>query len=182
MSDTNQKNLYMKIKMSRLIILGFSALLFSGCAAPRNYNFWGIGGLYPIYPGMNYGYISRYRTIDSLSPELKWHDVKKPNQTYDVAIWETPYRSLDDIKKKVKQADWSWGILVYSTNSISTNHFQLPIRLEPDTYYNWSVRVRDGEKVERWSSFSQEVVYGELQEVHDNNPFGFKTPSQKIDP
>lgn len=172
----------MKMRISRLIIPGFLALLFIGCAAPRSYNFWGVGGLYPINPGMNYGYFSRYRTIDTLSPELKWHDVKKPNETYDVGIWETPYRSIDDIKKKANQVDTSWGILVYWTNNIPTNCYQLPIRLEPNTYYNWSVRVHDGEKVKRWSSFSQEIVYGELQEAHNNTPFGFKTPPQKIDP
>ncbi|HUE35924.1 MAG TPA: hypothetical protein VMO20_00935 [Candidatus Acidoferrum sp.] len=168
----------MKIKIYCLTILGFSALLFIGCVAPRSYNFWGIGGLSPIYPAMNYGYIHRYQTIDTLSPELKWRDVKKLNQTYDVAIWETPYRSIDDIKKKAWQPDSSWGIFVYSTNNITTNYFQLPIRLEPNTYYNWSVRVREGEKVKRWGSFSQEVVYGDLQEIHNNTPFGFKTPLQ----
>lgn len=168
----------MKIKISLLILSGFSALLFIGCAAPRSYNFWGIGGLYPIYPAMNYGYVSRYKTINTLSPEFKWHDVKKTNETYDVGIWETPYRSIDDIKKKADQPDSNWGFFVYGTNNISTNHFQLPIQLKPNTYYNWSVRIRDGEKIERWSSFSQEVVYGELQEIHSYTPFGFKTPPQ----
>jgi hypothetical protein len=168
----------MKNKISCLTILVFSALFFSGCAAPRSYNFWGIGGLSPIYPGMNYGYINRYRTIDTLSPELKWKDVKGPNQAYDLTIWETPYRSIDDIKKKANQIDSSWGIIIYSTNNIPVNYLQLPIRLEPNTYYNWSVRVREGEQVKRWSSFSQEVVYGDFQEIHNNTPFGFKTPPQ----
>jgi hypothetical protein len=168
----------MKIKISRLTILGFSALFFIGCVSPRSYNFWGIGGLYPINPGMNYGYFDRYRTIDTLSPELKWHDVKKPNQTYDVGIWETPYRSIDDIKKKAGQADTSWGIFIYQTNNIPTNYFQLPISLKPDTYYNWSVRVREGNKVSRWSSFSQDVDYASVIIAHNDTPFGFKTPTQ----
>ena len=126
---------------------------------------------------MNYGYINRYRTIETLSPELKWKNVKEPNQTYDVAIWETPYRSIDDIKKKARQADSSWGIFIYGTNNITTNYFQLPIRLKPNTYYNWSIRVRDGEKVKRWSSFRQDVDYGSAINEHDNTPFGFKTPT-----
>ena len=168
----------MKIKISALIVLSFSAFLFSGCFMPRTYNLWGIGGLYPISPRMNYGYIDRYRTIDTLSPVLKWNDVKKPNQTYDVGIWETPYRSIDDVKKKADQAGTSWGIFIYGTNNISTNYFQLPIRLEPNTYYNWSVRVRYGEKVARWASFSQEEIVATLQTEYNNTPFGFKTPQQ----
>ena len=168
----------MKIKMCYLTILGFSALLFSGCVMPRTYNFWGVGGLSPIYPAMNYDYINRYRTIETLSPDLKWKDIKKPNQTYDLGVWETAYRSVDDIKKKAAQADTSWGIFIYGTNNISTNYFQIPIRLKPNTYYNWSVRIRDGEKVERWSSFSQEKVIGSAQIIYNNNPFGFKTPPQ----
>jgi hypothetical protein len=170
----------MKIRISCLISLGLaiSSVLFIGCAAPRTYNFWGIGGLSPIYPGMNYGYMSRYRTINTLSPELKWKDEKKPDQAYDIGIWETPYRSIDDVKRKAAQIDSSWGIFVYETNSIPTNYFQLPMSLKPNTYYNWSVRLRKDDKVGRWSSFSQEIVYGELQIVHDNTPFGFKTPAQ----
>ena len=168
----------MKIKISCLIILSFSMFLFIGCTTPRSYNFWGIGGLSPINPGMNYGYFYRYRTIDTLSPELKWKDEKKPNQTYDVGIWETPYRSIDDIKKKSGQANESWGIFIYQTNNISTNYFQLPLRLEPNTYYNWSVRVREGNKVSRWSSFSQDVDYASLIVAHNDTPFGFKTPPQ----
>jgi hypothetical protein len=176
-----EKNSRMKIKICCLTILSFSAFLFSGCYMPRTYtpeNRWGFKGISPIYPVMNYGYIDRYRTIDTLSPDLKWKDIKKPNETYDVGVWETPYRSIDDIKKKADQAGTSWGIFIYGTNNISTNYFQLPIRLQPNTYYNWSVRTRDGESVKRWGSFSQEKVVGSLQIIYNNTPFGFKTPPQ----
>lgn len=127
---------------------------------------------------MNYGFVDRYRTIDKLMPELKWKDLKKTNETYDVCVWETPYRSTEDIEKKAEQGQTSWGIPVYSTNNIATNCFQIPIRLKPDTYYNWSVRIRDGEKVGRWSSFSQSKAVLSVMTEYDNTPFGFKTPAQ----
>jgi len=127
---------------------------------------------------MNYGFAARYQTIDTLSPELKWKDLKKANQTYDVCLWETPYRSIEDIKRKADQAQANWGIPVYSTNNIATNYFQIPIRLKPDTYYNWSVRIRDGEKVDDWSSFTQQKAVFSAVYTYSDVPFGFKTPAQ----
>ena len=127
---------------------------------------------------MNYGFVSRYRTIETLTPELKWKDLKKPNQTYDVCIWETPYRSMKDIERKDDQFQTSWGITVYSTNNIATNYHQIALRLKPDTYYNWSVRIRDGEKAGDWSSFIQQRAVFSAIYTRSGVPFGFKTPAQ----
>lgn len=161
--------------------LVISLVFLSGCyELPRTYRglYWLHAGISPIYPTMNYGFFDRYRTINTLSPELKWKDLKKPNETYDVGIWETPYRSIEDIKRKADQAHTDWGIPVYATNNIATNYFQIPIRLKPDTYYNWSVRIRDGEKVGTWSSFIQQKAVFSAVYTHSDVPFGFKTPAQ----
>ena len=149
----------MKIKICYLAGLGLAifSVLFSGCYdVPRTYGTFFHAGISPIYPAMNYSVDNRYQTIDTLTPELKWKNLKKTSQTYEVCIWETPYRSIDDIKKKEAQIKSSWGIPVYSTNNIATNYFQIPLRLKPDTFYNWSVRICDGEKVGDWSSFEQD--------------------------
>lgn len=127
---------------------------------------------------MNNGFVHRYRTIDTFSPELKWAEVRRTNETYDVCIWETPYRSIEDIKKKADQGETSWGIPVFSTNNIATNWFQIPIRLKPDTYYNWSVRFRDGDQVANWSAFDQTKAVGSVMTEYKNTPYGFKTPAQ----
>jgi len=169
----------MKIKIGYLTSLGLviSLFFFSGCyELPRNYGTVFHAGISPIYPAMNYGFVSRFQTIVTHTPELKWRDLKTTNQTYDVCIWETPYRSIDDIKRKEAQFQSSWGIPVYSTNNIATNYFQIPLRLKPDTYYNWSVRVRDGEKVGNWSSFAQGRAELSVIETRSGVPFGFKTP------
>jgi hypothetical protein len=173
----------MKIKIRHLAYLGLviSSVFFSGCyELPRTYRglYWLHAGISPIYPAMNYGFFNRYRMIDTLTPELKWKDLKQTNQTYDVCILETPYRSIEDIQKKADQGETSWGIPVYSTNNIPTNYFQIPIRLKPNTYYNWSVRIRDGEKVGDWSSFIQQKTVFSVIETHSDVPFGFKTPAQ----
>jgi hypothetical protein len=171
----------MKIKICYLTSLGLviSSVFFSGCYdTPRTYGTMFHAGISPIYPAMNYRFDNRYQTIDTLTPELKWKNLKKTNQTYDVCIWETPYRSIDDIKKKKAQFQSSWGIPVYSTNNIATNYFQILLRLKPDTFYNWSVRIRDGEKVGDWSSFEQQRAELSVIETRSGFPFGFKTPSQ----
>jgi hypothetical protein len=174
----------MKIKIYHLAYLGLAVLpiFISGCEMPRSYgtSLFGIpihACISPIYPAMGYGYVYRYLTIDTLTPELKWRDLKKRGQTYDVAIWETPYRSIEDVDKKADQLQSSWGELIFYTNNIPTNFYQITIPLKPDTYYNWSVRIRDGEKVKSWSSFNQAEDEVVTMVVRDNNPFGFKTPA-----
>jgi hypothetical protein len=171
----------MKIKICYLISLGLAiaSVFLSGCyEMPRSYGTMFHAGISPIYPAMNYGFENRYQTIDTFMPELKWKDLKKTNETYDVCIWETPYRSIEDIKRKEKQFQSSWGIPIYYTNNIPTNYQKITLRLKPDTYYNWSVRIRNGEKVEKWSSFGQAKAVLSVMEAYSDFPFGFKTPPQ----
>ncbi len=171
----------MKIKICYLasLCLLISSFFFSGCfETQRIYGTTYHAGIAPIYPAMNSGFVDRYQTIDTLTPELKWKDLKKTNETYDVCILETPYRSIEDIKKKEDQGQTSWGISIYETNNIATNFHRVAIRLKPDTYYNWSVRIRDGEKVGKWSSFDQDRIELSVIETRRGVPFGFKTPPQ----
>lgn len=165
------------IRIKNFALVAFLVLL-CGCNTPRIYNSWYSTGIKPVYPQMNYGFFDRYQTIGTLSPELKWTGLKKTNETYEVCIWETAYRSVEDIKRKANQLKTSWGIPVFSTNNIATNFFQVPISLKPDTYYDWSVRIYDGEKVRKWSSFSQDKVVLSVITSYKNTPFGFKTPAQ----
>lgn len=176
----------MQIKILNCIVFAVSTIFISGCDSPRSYDTLHVvgstpirhHGISPIYPAMNNGFIDRYQTTDTLTPELKWKDLKTTNQTYDVCIWETPYRSIKDIQRKEAQFESSWGISAYYTNNINTNFHRIAIPLKPDTYYNWSVRIRDGEKVENWSAFRQDKVefWGVFERY--NLPFGFKTPVQ----
>ena len=173
----------MRIKICHLAFLGLviSSVFISSCALPRTYGRSLQSSIKPIYPEMNPGFASRYQTITNLSPELKWKDIrkdlKKDGLTFDVCILEAPYRSDKDIKGISGQNE-SWGIPIYSTNNLSTNFHQVAIKLKPDTYYNWAVRIRDGENVEKWSYFNQDIFILSVQIIHINIPFGFKTPAQ----
>lgn len=171
-----------KIWFIACLTLVISSIFISGCAMPRTYGRPFQSSIKPIYPKMNPGLVSRYQTITNLSPELKWKDnrkdLKKVGLTFDVCIFETPYRSIEDIKEKNYQMQSSWGIPVYSTNNLATNFHQVAIKLKPNTYYNWAVRTRDGEEVSEWSFFNQEIVIFTAQFLYENIPFGFKTPAK----
>lgn len=171
----------MKTRFCISMYLAFAFLLLStsGCVQwPRTYSTMFHRGISPINPAMGYSYENRYQTIDTLNPELKWKDLKKTNETYEVCIWETPYKSSADVKRKESQVNTSWGTPIYSATNIVENFHQVTSPLKPATYYNWSVRIRNGEKVSAWSSFSQERSVFNVIMTYDNNPFCFKTPAQ----
>ena len=154
-----------------VIISGF----ISGCfSMPRVYG----TKIRPIYPTMNYSLANRFKTIDTLTLELKWTDIKKPNQTYDLCIWKTgsPNDSLHWAPfKGFTAAPGSWGTIIYYTNNIAENFHQINHPLEPNTYYNWAVRIREDEKVQAWSAFSQAEDKAVVSVDTHNVPFGFKT-------
>lgn len=164
--------------------LALLLLLASGCETdmPRSY-----GGLFgdnlsnpnisPVYPEMGGFYPDRFRVINTLTPELKWTDRKNKNQTYDLCIWEAPYISDADVKRG--ETLGSWGRPVYVVTGLLENHHGVGTSLKPMTYYHWAVRIHDGAKVGKWSSYSQVGgVIGLAVISHANQPFCFKTPAK----
>jgi hypothetical protein len=167
-----------KVPLAMLILTTVASALFCGCVQyPREYGTFWRAGISPLYPEMNYGYFDRYQTINTLAPELKWKDLKKPGETYELCVWETPYRSVKDIKQKSGQALGSWGTVVYEATNIVQNVHQVATPLKPGTYYNWSVRIRHDDKVGDWSAFSQQRSVLNAIFTYSNIPFGFKTPA-----
>ena len=167
----------------RLVHAGFliTSLLISGCfSMPRSYGTIWHSNLEPIYPAMNYSYADRYRTIDTLTPELKWTGPKKLGQTCDLCIWKADAETaINHYAGYQWTTNANWGTVVYYTNNLVENFHQVNRPLEPNTTYNWAVRIRDGEKVSAWSSFNQVEDRGTESELRYNNPFGFKTGDLK---
>jgi hypothetical protein len=158
------------------------SVFIGGCfSMPRSYGPIWHSNIEPIYPTMNYSFGDRYKTIDTLTPELKWTDIKKPDQTYDLCIWKADSGTAINYYGGYQwTTNASWGTPVYYTNHIAENFHQINHPLEPNTYYNWAVRIREGEKVRAWSSFNQvedrlPASIGTQSELRYNNPFGFKT-------
>lgn len=164
------------MKTSNLTSLLILALFLTGCLGRRAYT---VLGIRPIYPAMNHSLDDRYQTIDTLSPNLIWQTPKLTNQIYELCIWETPYRSAEDVKRKDAQLEGSWGTPIYYTNNIAGTNHQVAIRLKPNAYYNWAVHIQNNPKVKRWSAYSeQEWILWQPGLDHRNIPFGFKTPPQ----
>jgi hypothetical protein len=168
----------MKIWHKASIGLIVFSIFSSGCEFPRSYSTLFHSGISPISPEMGYSFMNRYQTVNDLTPELKWKDLKKGAQTYDVGIWEMPYRSQDDVEKKSEQVESSWGTVVLVVTNVPVNSYQVVAALKPETYYNWSVRIRDGDEVRKWSSFSQQRAVLNVVYTHSDVPFGFKTPAK----
>ncbi len=154
------------------------SVLIAGCySMPRSYGTIWHANIEPIYPAMNYSFANRYQTIDTLKPELKWTDIKKPNQTYDLCVWQDRSGASSESAPFFTATSVSWGTPIYTVTNISANFHQVTRRLQPNTYYNWAVRIREGEKVKAWSAFTQVESKVGGSENHRNYPFGFKTPN-----
>ncbi len=124
--------------------------------------------LKPIYPEA----MTTPVTLDSLSPTLKWKPFSEPNVTYDVVIY-------DVITAKSPAERKAMGKVVYYREGLKEPQHKIETPLRPSTEYYWSVRVRRGEKVSDWSTYSYFVYLGVGYSSGDNLPFMFKTPDSK---
>lgn len=149
-----------------IVCITIFVLLTSGCFTSRSYSVTS-----PIYPPMNFSVVGippdQHPKINTLEPELQWKDARKTSgQTYDLCIWRA---------RPTGEPRESWGTVVFYHENIETNCYKVP-KLRQYTDYNWSVRLRSGQKVGRWSAFSQGGAYGPLTISQGNVPFGFETP------
>jgi len=113
---------------------------------------WGIkctdrySGVTPVSPEIaNQG----FPQTDSLSPLFKWQPSSKQRITYDFVVYEAASYSVSGMDRQYLE-----GRLVAYKENIKDPFLKLKEPLSPKTKYYWSVRMRDGDKVSRWSSFS----------------------------
>jgi hypothetical protein len=160
------------IKTLMVLALSICCLNFAGCIwFPKNYN----TNATPVYPELG---DSGYPVIDTLQPELRWKDVKSEGQTYDVGVWEASSRGEYKSLWGLPVGPGDWGEHVSYVQGISENRYKIAKPLKPNTTYHWSVRIRKGDNVSEWGSFSQTAV-GPLVVGHKHDiPYGFVTPEK----
>lgn len=161
----NTKQLSMKMQILAPLCLALLASSLVGCST-RKYS-----GTTPIYPAMGYMEFGHYPVVNSLQPELKWKEIKTPNQTYELGIWES-------LGMQALQRKKSWGKPVYFAKDITNPSHTVSSPLKPDKEYHWSVRTREGQTVSPWSSFDEDTFAGLAYAWKKNTAFGFKTPKQ----
>jgi hypothetical protein len=143
--------------MGRSYVIILIALALAGCTTSH--------GLKPISPEIS-------SETASLRPIFKWEASSNPTAKYDFAIF-------DIIEKRSAQVGLAHvlkvpGETVYYRQGLEKNEHVLEADLKAGKEYLWSVRVRDGQKVERWSTYDSSVFYGVGYSNRKNQFFLFK--------
>jgi hypothetical protein len=111
--------------------------------------------------------------VDSLQPVLAWKASREPGASYDLAI--CPAEGATFMVRKTGKP----GEAVYYREGLQETSHKLETPLQPRTKYLWSVRVRTGDEVTDWSTYT--YMYGgrvREQYLDKDLPFRFRTPAQ----
>jgi hypothetical protein len=107
--------------------------------------------------------------VDSLTPKLEWKQSQEDKVSYDLVVYEA-----------IKEEGYGTGApvpgpRVYYRKGITETSHRIEARLKPNTQYFWSIRIRKGEQVSRWSTYD----YNDFMQRQRNAPFTFKTPKDE---
>ncbi len=126
-------------------------------------------GLKPLEPTVRRP--AHYPKVDSLQPVLSWEAAPEPGARYDLAICPSEGATF-----RVGHTGKPGGAMYYREGLLETTH-KVETPLQPRTKYLWSVRVRTGDEVSDWSTYT--YMYGgrvREQYTDTNLPFRFRTP------
>jgi len=137
----------------------------SGVTCDKN-----LQGVEPVQPP---GTGTSFVTVASLTPLLEWKPSGKEGFTYDVAMYE----SLS-IAGNVPGALRIRGTRVAYAEGLREPRYQLSTPLAPNTRYEWSVRLRDGENVSTWTTTSYFAFFVVGWAAGSGQWFGLDTPAQ----
>ncbi len=117
---------------------------------------------------------------ENLQPTLQWKSSSQGDETYDVIIFEVLVR---DAKRRTIYGDplleyGTTGKMVYYRERIKETYHKVEDPLEQDTHYYWSVRVRQGDKVSKWSRYDYSLYTPIGYLDADNCWFFFRTPKK----
>ncbi len=111
---------------------------------------WGISctkqfrGITPVRPTEVRG----FKTADRLDPLFQWQPSTDPQVTYDAVIYEAA-----DYKGR-NGTNYIMGRLTAYRQGLTGPQWQIDRPLTPGQKYYWSVRLRKGETVSNWSTYS----------------------------
>lgn len=137
----------------------------SGVTCDKN-----VQGVEPVQPP---GTATSFATVASLTPLLEWKPSSKEGFTYDVAVYE----SLS-LAGNVPGALRIRGTRVAYAEGLRETRYQLSTPLAPNTRYEWSVRLRDGENVSTWTTTSYFAFFVVGWAAGSGQWFGLDTPAQ----
>jgi len=127
-------------------------------------------GIEPLQPP---GTAKSFVTVANLTPLLEWKPSSKAGFTYDVAVYESLSLAGD-----VPGAQRIRGARVAYSEGLREPRFQLSTPLAPNTKYEWSVRLREGENVSTWTTTSYFSFFVVGWVAGSGQWFGFTTPAK----
>jgi len=129
-------------------------------------NFRGITPLTPVVEA------NQFVETDSLVPVFSWKAAGARGISYDLIVYEVATYSIPGGigNQKIKGR-----MIIYEEDIVETT-YKLETPLKEDTKYYWSVRLRDGDVVSRWSTYSHFGFYVFYMTSGYGQWFGFSTP------
>jgi hypothetical protein len=103
-------------------------------------------GVSPVTPEVT---TSGFTDVDSLLPAFSWKGSGRSDVTYDLIIYEAATYSISGVVDTHAP-----GRLAEYAEGLTATTWRPAEPLKPATKFYWSVRMRDGEKVSRWSTYS----------------------------
>ncbi len=141
---------------------------------------WGIectkkfSGIEPLQPEMEAG---DFKRVESLTPRFEWKPSSDPEVSYDLLIHEVVRYSRSGLDTQRLA-----GRVALYVEDIREPSLQLNEPLTPGREYYWSVRLRRGEIVSTWSTYSRFAFYLVAWSSGYGQWFGFATPDNKHSP
>jgi len=102
-------------------------------------------GVTPLLPADGKG----FTLAGDLHPQFRWVPSADGTITYDVALYEAASFNDDGITRQFTE-----GRMIAYRQGLSAPEWRPDLSLEPDRKYYWSVRLRRGDLVSTWSSYS----------------------------
>jgi len=127
-------------------------------------------GVEPVQPPDT---ASSFVTVTSLTPLLAWKPSSKKELTYDVAVYESLSLAGD-----MPGAQRIRGTRVAYAEGLREPRYQLSTPLAPNTKYEWSVRLRQGENVSTWSTTGYFAFFVIGWATGSGQWFGIETPEK----
>ncbi len=126
-------------------------------------------GVTPLSPEVSQ---SGFPMVNSLNPGFRWKPSIRLDVSYDFILYEAAAYAIDGAMVPF----YMRGRVVAYKEDLKEPYWQPEKSLKSDTRYIWSVRLRDGETVSRWSSQSHFTFLIVAMSSGYGQWFQFKTP------
>jgi hypothetical protein len=125
-------------------------------------------GVTPLTPKVS---TNQFPKVDSLTPRFSWEPSGNQDVTYDFILYEAATFDYVGTNDGIVQ-----GRMVEYVEDIQEPEHRLDKPLNANSKYYWSVRMRDGDMVSAWSTYSHFGFYVFYMTSGYGQWFAFSTP------